>query len=181
MSSSSQISLSWQNFLLIWTPLPKRKQAEQKRVKWKKQEDSVDCKHSVSSSESGSSSSQSDKVEKEVCKKRKWAGQDADGNVTWTEESVSFLFETYKSIHRQLWQESNGQVKYQKKWTAILKAMHERFGYHFSKKQCQSKYWSVQRECSDYRLVSISQNWYQCMEIWSKETVLPANMKEKET
>ncbi|KAH8937014.1 hypothetical protein BDL97_16G004100 [Sphagnum fallax] len=133
---------------------PKRKQVEQKRVKWKKQEDSIDCKLSVSSSESGSSSSQSDKVEKEVCKKLKPAGQDADGNVTWTEESVRFLFETYNSIHLHLWQESNGQVKCQKKWTAILKVMQERFGSHFSKKQCQSKYWSVQRECSDYRHTS---------------------------
>ncbi|KAH9536517.1 hypothetical protein CY35_16G003800 [Sphagnum magellanicum] len=130
------------------------KDEEQKRVKWKKQEVSIKRKLSVSSSESGSSSSQSDKVEKEVCKKRKRAGQDADGNVTWTEESVRFLFETYNSIHQHLWQESNGQVKYQKKWTPILKAMQERFGSHFSKKQCQSKYWSVRRECSDYRHTS---------------------------
>jgi hypothetical protein len=120
--------------LLIWTPLPKRKQVEQKRVKWKKQEDFIDCKLSVSSSESGSSSSQSDKVEKEVCKKHKRAGQDADGNVTWTEESVRFLFETYNSIHQHLWQESNGQVKYQKKWTAILKGHAGEIWISFPKK-----------------------------------------------
>jgi len=127
----------------------------EKRIKRKKREDSMDCELSGSSSESGSSSSESDKVKKEVVyKKRRRAGQDADGNVTWTDESVRFLFETYDSIHRRLWEESNGQVKYQKKWTPILKAMQERFGSHFSKKQCQSKYWSVRRECSDYRYMS---------------------------
>lgn len=114
-------------------------------------EDSMDFELSVSSSESGSSSSDSYKEKREAVKKRKKAGQDADGNVTWTDESVRFLFETYDAIHQRLWEESNGQVKYQKKWTPILKAMQDRFGKHFSKKQCQSKYWSVRRECTDYR------------------------------
>jgi len=53
-----------------------------------------------------------------------------------------------------LWEESKGQVKYQKKWTPILKAMQAKFGDHFTKKQCQSKYWSVRRECTEYRIMS---------------------------
>lgn len=115
-------------------------------------EDSTNFELSASSSETGSSSDDSDRDKKEALnKKRKRAGQDADGNVTWTDESVRFLFETYDAIHQRLWEESNGQVKYQKKWTPILKAMQDRFGKHFSKKQCQSKYWSVRRECTDYR------------------------------
>lgn len=108
-----------------------------------------------SSSDSGSSSDDSDKDEREGWnKKRKRTGQDADGNSTWTDESVKFLFETYDAIHQRLWEESNGHVKYQKKWTPILKAMQDKFGKHFSKKQCQSKYWSVRRECADYRNMS---------------------------
>ena len=115
-------------------------------------EDSTNFELSASSSETGSSSDDLDRDKKEALnKKRKRAGQDADGNVTWTDESVRFLFETYDAIHQRLWEESNGQVKYQKKWTPILKAMQDRFGKHFSKKQCQSKYWSVRRECTDYR------------------------------
>lgn len=105
----------------------------------------------ASSSDSGFSSDYSDKDEEGWNKKRKRAGQDADGNITWTDESVKFLFETYDAIHQRLWKESNGHVKYQKKWTPILKAMQDKFGRHFSKKQCQSKYWSVRRECADYR------------------------------
>jgi hypothetical protein len=54
-----------------------------------------------------------------------------------------------------LWEESKGQVKYQKKWTPILKAMQSKFGNHFTKKQCQSKYWSVRRECTEYRIMSM--------------------------
>ena len=84
-------------------------------------------------------------------KKQKRPGQDADGNVTWTDDSVRFLFQAYDAIHQRLWEESKGQVKYQKKWTPILKAMQARFGNHFTKKQCQSKYWSVRRECTEYR------------------------------
>lgn len=109
----------------------------------------------ASSSDSGSSSSHSDRDKKDGwIKKRRRAGQDSDGNVTWTDESVKFLFETYDAIHRRLYVESNGHVKYQKKWTPILKAMQDKFGKHFSKKQCQSKYWSVRRECADYRNTS---------------------------
>lgn len=108
----------------------------------------------ASSSDSGFSSDYSDKDEEGWNKKRKRAGQDADGNITWTDESVKFLFETYDAIHQRLWKESNGHVKYQKKWTPILKAMQDKFGRHFSKKQCQSKYWSVRRECADYRNMS---------------------------
>ncbi|KAG0589061.1 hypothetical protein KC19_2G288500 [Ceratodon purpureus] len=118
-------------------------------------EDSVNEEFLASSSDSGSSSDYSDRDKKEGWnKKRKRAGQDADGNVTWTDESVKFLFETYDAIHQRLWEESNGHVKYQKKWTPILKAMQDKFGKHFSKKQCQSKYWSVRRECADYRNMS---------------------------
>lgn len=115
-------------------------------------DDSVNEEFLASSSDSGSSSDYSDRDKKDGWnKKRKRAGQDADGNVTWTDESVKFLFETYDAIHQRLWEESNGHVKYQKKWTPILKAMQDKFGKHFSKKQCQSKYWSVRRECADYR------------------------------
>jgi hypothetical protein len=117
--------------------------------------DSMNFEILASSSETESSSDDSDRNKEEaILKKRKRAGQDADGNVTWTDESVRFLFETYDAIHRRLWEESNGQVKYQKKWTPILKAMQDQFGKHFTKKQCQSKYWSVRRECTDYRYMS---------------------------
>lgn len=115
-------------------------------------EDSVNEECLASSSDSGSSTDYSDRDKKDDhIKKRKRAGQDADGNVTWTDESVKFLFEAYDAIHQRLFVESNGHVKYQKKWTPILKAMQDQFGKLFSKKQCQSKYWSVRRECADYR------------------------------
>jgi hypothetical protein len=118
-------------------------------------EDSVNEEFLASSSDSGSSTDYSDRDKKDDhIKKRKRAGQDADGNVTWTDESVKFLFETYDAIHQRLFVESNGHVKYQKKWTPILKAMQDKFCKHFSKKQCQSKYWSVRRECADYRNMS---------------------------
>nr|XP_024370267.1 uncharacterized protein LOC112279798 [Physcomitrium patens] len=107
---------------------------------------------SGSTSQSDSDSEESKK--EALSRKRKRAGHDADGNVTWTDESVRFLFEAYDAIHQRLWEESKGQVKYQKKWTPILKAMQARFGNHFTKKQCQSKYWSVRRECSEYRITS---------------------------
>jgi hypothetical protein len=77
-------------------------------------------------------------------------GEDLDGNVTWTDESVKFLLDTYAAVHQRLGEQSNGQVKYQKKWMSILWAMQQRFGKHFTKKQCQSKYWCVRRECTDY-------------------------------
>jgi len=112
----------------------------------------VNFEPSASPSQSDSDSEDSDRRKREsLSRKRKKPGQDADGNVTWTDESVRFLFETYDSIHKRLWEESKGQVKYQKKWTPILKAMQAKFGDHFTKKQCQSKYWSVRRECTEYR------------------------------
>lgn len=112
----------------------------------------VNFEHSASSSDSDSDSEESGRRKREsLSMKRKKPGQDPDGNVTWTDESVQFLFETYDAIHQRLWEESKGQVKYQKKWTPILKAMQTRFGNHFTKKQCQSKYWSVRRECTEYR------------------------------
>lgn len=113
---------------------------------------------SGSTSQSDSDSEESKK--EALSRKRKRAGHDADGNVTWTDESVRFLFEAYDAIHQRLWEESKGQVKYQKKWTPILKAMQARFGNHFTKKQCQSKYWSVRRECSEYRYLRIREHCY---------------------
>jgi hypothetical protein len=55
---------------------------------------------------------------------------------------------------QQVGEQSNGHVKYQKKWTSILQAMQQRFGKHFTKKECQSKYWCVSREWADYRYSS---------------------------
>lgn len=115
-------------------------------------DDPFDHDKSTSSSDSESSSSDSENGKREVSnKKRRKAGEDKDGNVTWNAESVRFLFETYNTIHRQLCEQNKGSVKYQKKWTFILQVLRKRFGQHFTKKQCQSKYWFVQRECSDYR------------------------------
>lgn len=100
---------------------------------------------------SGSISKDTLQAAQELPRLEKSRLQSPDQSVTWTDESVRFLFKTYDAIHQRLWIESNGHVKYQKKWTPILKAMQEKFGKHFSKKQCQSKYWSVRRECTDYR------------------------------
>lgn len=112
----------------------------------------INSEVSAWSSDSASSTSESERGKREVAnKKRRKAGEDIDGNITWTDVSVKFLFETYDTIHQRLCEQNNGKVKYQKKWTSILKAMQERFGKHFTKKQCQSKYWCVRRECSDYR------------------------------
>jgi hypothetical protein len=84
----------------------------------------------------------------------KWqkAGEDLDGNERWTDESLKFLVETCAPLHmQQVGEQSNGHVKYQKKWTSILQAMQQRFGKHFTKKECQSKYWCASREWADYR------------------------------
>jgi hypothetical protein len=107
---------------------------------------------STSQSDSDSEEESGKQYKKEaISRKLKRPGQDADGNITWTDDSVKFLFQTYDAIHQRLWEQSKGQVKYKKKWTPILKAMQAKFGNHFTKKQCQSKYWSVRRECTEYR------------------------------
>lgn len=102
-------------------------------------EEVINFEPSPTSSDSNPDSEESNKRKKQFSnRKRKRPGQDADGNVTWTDESVTLLFETNDTIHRRLCTESKGQVKYEKKWIPILRAMQARFGNQFTKKQCQS-------------------------------------------
>lgn len=120
------------------------------------QNDRIDLRQSLSdpSMDSGSSLRHSEEPgERQIVNQKQsktMTGEDLDGNVTWTDESVKFLLDTYAAVHQRLGEQSNGQVKYQKKWMSILWAMQQRFGKHFTKKQCQSKYWCVRRECTDY-------------------------------
>lgn len=133
---------------------PKRRKQHHSRHLFETEhhDDPFDHDESTSSSDSESSSSDSENGKREVSnKKRRKVGEDKDENVTWNAESVRFLFETYNTIHRQLCEQNKGLVKYQKKWTFILQVLRKRFGQHFTKKQCQSKYWFVQHECSKYR------------------------------
>jgi len=124
------------------------------------QNDRIDLRQSLSdpSMDSGSSLRHSEEPgERQIVNQKQsktMTGEDLDGNVTWTDESVKFLLDTYAAVHQRLGEQSNGQVKYQKKWMSILWAMQQRFGKHFTKKQCQSKYWCVRRECTDYWYVN---------------------------
>jgi hypothetical protein len=100
----------------------------------------------------GSSSISNSELRKREFGKWQKAGEDLDGNERWTDESLKFLVETCAPLHmQQVGKQSNGHVKYQKKWTSILQAIQQRFGKHFTKKECQSKYWCASREWADYR------------------------------